>query len=351
MIIESLTLKNFRSHNYASFDFKNGINVITGPNACGKTTVVEAIYYLSLARSFRANDDDNLIQVGKERSDIEAIVRNGSLKRNIHIVIDKNFKKIFVNDKPVKRLSELAKINNVIVFEPKDVLFFKDNPRIRRSFIDISISKQSPSYFDYISRYDKVLKERNELLKQDNVDKVLLETTTEMLIKLSGPIVSYRQMYLKNINDILNQVIKEISNKNMELVVVYRPFVPYTKEFNKNALELFAKSQDNDIRKKSTNVGIHREDIRVNLNGKDVASFASQGENRLIALALKLSPYFLIENSGDRPIIILDDAMSELDELHQKKLIAFIKKFEQVFITATRLEIKGASHYQIKENK
>ena len=351
MIIKSLTLKNFRNHNYLTYEFKPGVNVLTGSNGAGKTNVIEALYYLSLARSFRLNDSEGLIEKGKDHAQIDAEFSEGNLNRKIRVVITENGHQIFINNKPATKVSDLAKIVNVILFEPKDVLLFRGSPKARRNFLDISLSKKSASYLDYISRYEKVLKERNELLKGENVDKTLLDTTTEMLVKLSDPIVTYRQMYVKDINDILNKITRALAGVETNLEVVYKPFVDNTVDFESKALEAFKRAEESDLRKKVTSIGIHREDFSVNLNGRDVGEFGSQGENRIAALALKLSPYFLIEDKDKRPIIALDDVMSELDQEHRLRLVNFVKKFEQVFITATRLEINGASHYQIKKKK
>ena len=351
MIVKNITVKGFRNHDYLTYDFNPGINVITGPNAAGKTNIVEAIYYLSLARSFRLNDSEGLIQKGKDHAEIDAEVIEGDIKRKVRIVIMPNGHQIFINGKPATKVSDLAKIVNVILFEPKDVLLFRGSPRARRNFLDISLSKKSPNYLDYISRYEKVLRERNELLKGENVDKTLLDTTTEMLVKLSGPIVAYRQIYVKDINDILNKITRALTGEENKLEIIYKPFVENSVDFETKALEAFKRAEESDLKKKVTSIGVHREDFSVNLNGRDIGEYGSQGENRIAALALKLSPYFLIEDKDKRPIVALDDVMSELDQNHRLRLIAFIKKLEQVFITATRLEINGASHYQIKKKK
>ena len=351
MIIKSLTIKGFRNHDYLSYDFNSGLNILTGPNGAGKTNVVEALYYLSLARSFRLNDSEGLIKKGKEHAEIYAEVAEGELLRKIRILLTPNGHQIFINGKSVSKVSDLAKIVNVILFEPKDVLLFRGSPRARRNFLDISLSKKSPSYLELITRYEKVLKERNELLKGEKVDKTLLDTTTEMLVKLSSPIVAYRQVYVKDINDILNKITRALTGEEAQLEIVYKPFVENTPDFENKAMEAFKHSEESDLRRKVTTIGVHREDFSVNLNGRDVGEFGSQGENRIAALSLKLSPYFLIEGKDKRPIIALDDVMSELDQNHRLRLISFLKKFEQVFITATRLEITGASHYQIKKKK
>lgn len=349
MIVKSLTLKNFRNHDYLSYDFTSGLNILTGPNGAGKTNIVESLYYLSLARSFRVNDDDDLIKKGKDKAEIDAVVSEGDINRKIRIIISKEGRQVFVNNKPVSKLSELSRCMNVVLFEPKDVMLFRGSPRERRNFLDISISKKSNPYLDYISRYDRVLKERNEILKGNTVDKILLDTTTEMLVKLSGPIVSYRQMYVKDINDILIKITRALTGEDNKIEVIYKPFVEYNQDFQKNALEAFKRAEESDLKKKVTSIGIHREDISVALNGRDIGEFGSQGENRIAALALKLSPYFLIEDKDKRPIVALDDVMSELDQTHRQRLITFLKKFEQVFITATRLEVDESNHYQLKK--
>ena len=349
MIIRTLSLKNFRNHSYLSYDFSPNLNILTGQNAAGKTNVVEAIYYLSLARSFRTSEDVDLIQRGKDAAEINAVTEEGELKRKIRVVITENSKQIFINGKKISKISELSKCMNVILFEPKDVMLFRGSPKARRNFLDISLSKQSQPYLDYITRYNKVLRDRNELLKGDNVDPVLLETTTEMLAKLSGPIVSYRQMYVKDINDILIKITRALTGEEGKLEIIYKPFVEYGKEFQKNALEAFKKAEERDLRAKATTLGIHREDFSVSLNGRDIGQFGSQGENRIVSLALKLAPYFLIEDKDKRPVVVLDDVMSELDLSHRQRLIRFVKKFGQVFITATKLEVEGAAQYTIKK--
>ena len=351
MIFKSIILKGFRNHDYLAYDFKPGLNVITGPNGVGKTNVIEAMYYFSLARSFRLNDSDGLIKKGKEQAEIYTEIQEGDLIRKIRILIGEKKRVILINGKAVSRVLDLAKIVNVILFEPKDVLLFRGSPKTRRDFLNISLAKKSHSYLDYLSRYEKVLRERNELLKAEKIDKTLLDTTTEMLVKLSGPIVSYREMYVKDINDILNKITRALTGEDNKLEVIYKPFIESSVNFEEKALEAFKRTEESDLKKKVTTIGVHREDFTVLLNGRDIGEYGSQGENRIAALALKLSPYFLIEDKDKRPVVVLDDVMSELDQNHRLRLIAFLKKFEQVFITATRLEVAGASQYQIKKKK
>ena len=347
MLIKRIGLKNFRNHQFLSFEFSDHLNVLTGLNAVGKTNIVEAIYYLSLGRSFRTSEDVDLIKKNHERAEIDATILEGELTRKIKIIITKTGRMVMINGKNISKLSELSKCVNVILFQPKDVMLFSGPPRDRRNFLDIAISKKSSIYLDYISRYDKVLKERNDLLKMDKVDQTLLDVTTELMVKLSGSIISYRQMYVKDINDILNKITRALTGEKGRFELKYYPFVPYDADYQENAKKAFKRAEESDFKHKQTSIGIHREDISINLNGRDIATFGSQGENRIAALALKLSPYFLIEDKDKKPIIVLDDVMSELDHNNQERLIKFLRKFNQVFITGTKLDIPDCNHLEI----
>ena len=168
MFVKSLSVRNFRNHTYKDLEFSPGLNLISGVNASGKTNIVEAIYYLSLARSFRGVDDEDIIYRSSEYAEIDSLVVEGSLKRKIHIIITKKGRSVLVNGKKVSKLSDLSKCVNVLLFEPKDVLLFRGTPKERRNFLDINLSKQFPIYLEYISRYEKALRQRNELLKSGN---------------------------------------------------------------------------------------------------------------------------------------------------------------------------------------
>lgn len=349
MIIKNISLTNFRNYNNQTYDFSNNLNIITGPNGSGKTNLVEAIYYLSLSKSFRSNQDDILIENGKEHAEISATISEGEINKKIVIDITKDGKRILINNKPITKLSELASITNIVLFEPKDVLLFKGSPKARRNFLDISLSKTNQMYFEYLLRYEKALKQRNDLLKEANPDETMLEVTTEMLVKLSGPIISYRQSYVDCVNQVLSKIVKSITNEKLDARIVYKPYVEYDLDFQNNAYKLFENNRNLDLIRKSTSIGVHREDFVMMVNGHNIAEYGSQGENRIIALALKLSPYFLIKDKDKKPIVILDDVMSELDKYHQSRLIEFLKKMNQVFITGTNLEVTGASRYHIKK--
>jgi DNA replication and repair protein RecF len=348
MNISKLHIINFRSYHNQQFTFKKGVNVLVGDNGVGKTNVVEAIHYLSLARSFRGTDDKDLIKKETELAEINATVNQGDIVKQIKILITKNGRKVFINGKPINKISELSNAVNVIVFEPKDVMMFRGLPKVRRNFIDISLSKKSPVYLEYISRYEKLLKKRNDILKSDNVNITLLEANTELLIQTSETIVNYRVAYMKDINDILNKITRALAHEDIKIDVIYKPYITPNQNFYQDAKNAYKRALESDLRNKATTIGIHREDFYINLNGREIGTFGSQGENRLVALALKLTPYFLIEDEDKKPIVVLDDVMSELDTPHQKRLLEFIQKFDQVFITTTKLINDNVNSYQIK---
>lgn len=351
MIIRKLVLRDFRSYGSADVDFEKGINVVVGDNAEGKTNIVEAIHYLSLARSFRTSEDDDLIKEGSQLAVIEAEVVEGLTKKKINVMLTSSGKKVMCNNKVVSRLSELSELVNVIVFEPPRVLLFKESPKARRDFLDISLSKQSSIYLEIITKYERALRERNELLKSEKPNLTQLGAITDILIEIAEKIVRYREMYVEQVNKVLSKIVTSIRGEKEVARIKYQPFVRADTDYQTNAKSAFSKALDGDLRKKVTSIGPHREDFKMSLNGRDVAKYGSQGENRVLALALTLSPYFLIEDKDKRPIVVLDDVMSELDAENQERLLTFLTKFEQVFITSTSFEVANAVVYEVKNHK
>ena len=351
MRISQISLKNFRGYNSLQLTFKNGINVLVGKNGAGKTNLLEAIHYLSFAKSFRQVEDIELIQKGESRAIIHASVFENTKKTNIDVRIDEKGKKILINDKNINKLSSLNKITNVIIFEPKDVMIFKDSPRYRRNYLDINISKINPVYSDELSQVDKLLKERNETLKQDKVDLTQLEIITNQLIDQEKTIIEMRSRFVTMLNEVISKVVNTLKGDKDKVKIIYFPYIKLDENYQNNALKLYKDNLENDLKRKATNIGVHREDFILNLNGENIAIKGSQGENRLMALALKLSPYFLVENKDKHPIVALDDVMSELDINHQKRLIEFLRKLDQVFITSTNLYIKDASVYEVDNHQ
>lgn len=351
MFVQKLVLRNFRNYDYLDLQFSPKLNVIVGNNGVGKTNIVEGIQFLSLARSFRTLNSTDLIKEKRQFATIEARVVESTTTKDIVAILTPTSKKISCNNKQIKRISDLSELVNVIVFEPKDSRMFSDSPLIRRNFLDVNLSKKSSIYLSNLMVYEKLLKERNTILKLDKIDMTQLNVVTKRLVDVSEDISKYRSMYICEINRVLSKVISQIKGSNQIAEIKYHPFVKCDEHFKENALRAYGRALKGDIKRKITSVGIHREDYTMMLNDKDISSFGSQGENRIAVIALKLAPFFLIEDKDKRPIIVLDDVMSELDEEHKNRLIAFLRKFEQVFITSTTTNVNNASIFEVYTNQ
>jgi DNA replication and repair protein RecF len=347
MIISKIELQNFRSYDHLSLEFEKKMNIILGKNGVGKTNLVEAIHYLSLARSFRTHDDKLLIKKNEPFAKIKAWIEQDDFTKEVEILISGAGKKIMINHKQIQKISQLSSIINVIVFEPKDVLIFDDTPKVRRKFLDIALSKHFPHYMEDLYRYEYLLKERNDLLKGSSIDKTHLMVLTKQLVEASYPIIVARSKYLDMINQVIAKIITAIKGESFKLQLKYAPYIHVKMNFIEEATALFTQTVESDIRRKMTQVGIHREDFVIMYQDRAIASFGSQGENRLAALALKLSPYFLIEDKEARPIIVLDDVLSELDEATQRRLIQFLEKMHQVFVTSTHYPLPTPNAYDV----
>ena len=352
MILIRLQLSSFRGYERLDLGFGPGITAVVGENAAGKTNLVEAIQFLSLARSFRTNDDAVLIQDGKNVAVIDATLSEGALTRNIRIELSKDAKKVYVNGNPIRRLSELSRLVNVIEFSPSDVSLFCGSPSERRSFLDISLSKQSLDYFRLISNYGRLLKQRNAVLKQTAPDLNLLDVLTDQMIEVEEFIVRYRNQYCDSLSHQLPGLLGRLRGAETEAELVYRPFVRGDADsFAKRAKKAYEASRESDLAHKTTSIGVHREDFSLKVHGVDIATHGSQGENRLAVLALKLCPYFLIEDEALKPILVLDDVTSELDAERVKNLMDLLREFQQAFVTTTQLSIEGATYVDVASNK
>ena len=351
MIVEEIKLQQFRNYNNQKARFTKGINMILGKNGAGKTNLVEAIYYLSFARSFRTNDHRDLIMQNKEFACIESLIRIEDQSQMVKMVISNDGQRIQINRRDITKLSELATLINVIVFEPRDVNFFQVSPKIRRSFLNMQLSKLSTKYLEACSACARLTKERNAILKSSNVNKTHLGIVTNQLIEASYEVCVKRKEFIAKLEPLMNKTLKAISNSIERVVSIkYSPFVEFDnkEEYFTKAKNAFKETLENDLRQKVTTIGVHREDFSVFLNGGLIDVYGSQGEKRMCAIALKLAPYFLVDDKEKRPIIVLDDVLSELDNKHQERLLAFLEKFNQVFITGTETEIEcNASLYEV----
>ena len=351
MILTHLELRNFRSYPSLSLDFSEGANLILGPNGAGKTNLAEAIAYLSWPRSWRTNEEKDLIREKESNASILARVEEGPLKREILIELGPDGKKVFLNGKPLRKLTELNRTLNVLLFTPQDVAIFQGPPSERRSFMDLTLAKQSKDYLTLLLRQNRLLKQRNALLKSQSPDRALLEVLTNQLIEVQHPIVRYRTMFVESANAILPGVLASLRGEKAPCALSYRPFVKDDGSYQEKAKKAYSDALEGDLLHKSTSVGIHREDFSLKFQGKDISTQGSQGENRLCALALKLVPFFLVEEEAKKPICVLDDVLSELDPRNAERLLSYIGGLGQTFLTATHASLQGASIYEVADHK
>ena len=199
--------------------------------------------------------------------------------------------------------------------------------------------------------FEKLLRERNAILKSDIVDKIQLKVVTDQMIDVEETICKYRAAYVNEINNILSKLITKLKGENQTAQLVYMPFMKIDDKFKSSCARAYESNVESDVKHRMTQLGIHREDIKMILNGKDISEQGSQGENRIAVIALKVAPFFLIEDRAQKPIVILDDVMSELDDDHKKRLLTFVREdLEQVFITTTKTNIKDASVYEVSQH-
>lgn len=350
MNLTRLALRNFRTYSSLQIEFAPGINLILGPNASGKTNLAEAVYYLSLARSWRTPTDRALIKDDEAMAEIAADLMEGDLHRSLEFQLSKEGKRIRLNHKPVRRLSDLCKVANVVLFAPSDVGLFAGAPAERRSYLDIAISKQSNDYFALISRYSHLLKERNAALKATIPNVELIRTFAQQMAELTAPIISYRMMFVSSLNEVLPTIYGRLSGQTAACKAVYRPFIKGNDISPERVNDEFEAALDGDLAHRATGIGVHREDFGLTLNGDDIAVYGSQGENRTAVIALKLAPYFLVESPAKKPIAVLDDVTSELDSDRVHRLFELLRGLGQVFVTATELDIEGASIIDVASN-
>ncbi len=350
MILLSLSLRDFRSYPSLSLDFDPKLNVIEGPNGEGKTNLVEAIYYLSLARSWRSSVAIPLIRSGADDALIEARLAEGNLRRDVGILITPGGRQENLNGKPLRRQSELSRLVNVILFAPEDTALFKGPPSERRNFLDVSLAKQSLDYLSLLGKYDRLLVERNAALKKDRPSRPYLEVLTEELIAVSEPIARDRRLYLQELTKALRELTGALYGSPRDARLVYHPFIK-EEAWKEAAKKAYTKTLETDILHKGTSLGIHREDYSLVLEGKDVALYGSEAENRLAALALKLAPAFLVEDEGRKPLVILDDVYSELDAAHAANLTRLLPRLGQCFVTAAALALPEATHITVQNHQ
>jgi len=337
MIVKSLKLKNFRNYDLLNLEFDPSTNIFYGDNAQGKTNILESIYLSGTTKSHRGTKDKDMIQFGQDEAHIETIVEKRGIPFNIDIHLKKNSPKgIAINKIPIKKASELFGIINIVFFSPEDLNIIKNGPSERRRFIDLELSQLDKLYLSDLSNYNRIVNQRNKLLKDLYDRKDLIETLDIwdlQLVLYGNRVMERRKQFISQINDIVGKVHEKLTGGRETLTLLYEPGVKG--ESFERALLM---NRERDMKMKSTSVGPHRDDICFMSGDLDIRKFGSQGQQRTAALSLKLSEIELVRQEiKDTPILLLDDVLSELDKHRQNYLLDSIKDV-QTLITCTGLD-------------
>lgn len=341
MQIKKLFLQNFRNYERETFTFDGGLNVLFGKNAQGKTNCAEAVFYLCTGASLRIRHDKQLIKMGEEQAIITAEAENKYGNVTLQAIIRETGREIRVNGSKINKNAELMGHVNSVFFSPGELRLIQDGPDERRRFMNLSISQTSPAYYTALLRYNKILDQRNALLKNPDVSLVLdtLPIWDEQLCKYAAVIIKKRVEFLQKLAP-KAQSMHAFLTDNAEVLEVKLEgeYKGDEDEIAKTLLRRLSNGYEKDLRLGFTTVGPHRDDLSVRISGADAKSYASQGQTRTCALALKLSELQIFKDiSGESPILILDDVMSELDLPRRKKLLQCIDGV-QTLLTCTHAE-------------
>ncbi len=337
MYIKEIELKDFRNYESLDAQFHKNVNIFLGQNAQGKTNLLESIYITSMGKSFRTGKDRDMIKFGSDFFRVKTTaVKEDELI--VDIAVNQDGKKgIKVDGIKAKKMSDLLENIYIVIFSPEDLRIVKDEPEKRRKFIDRELCQIKPSYFLALNQYKKVLAQRNAYLKEYDINESILDIWDLQLAEYGSKIIEQRTEFIKKLNIISSRIHKDITNKKEELEVIYEPNIEYCKNLQEIYYKELQLSRGNDIRRRTTGRGPHKDDLKLLSNGIDIRNFGSQGQQRTAALSLKLSEIKLIEEeTGENPVLLLDDVLSELDRERQNYLINSLED-TQVFITTTEI--------------
>ncbi len=341
MVVKKLTLKNFRNYEEETFVFDEGLNVLTGKNAQGKTNCAEAVFYLCTGSSLRIRHDRQLIRRGAERAFItaEAVSRFGTF--TLGASIGENGRELFFNENKVRRSVDFLGNMKSVFFSPGELRLIQDGPDERRRFLNLSISQTSREYASALLRYQRILEQRNNLLKERDAGPVFetLPVWDEQLALYAARIAVARREYLKELSALAADIHGELTDGAETLALAPdRNYSGDEGEVAERLKEELAANYERDLRLGYTSVGPHRDDVKISIDGADARGFCSQGQARTAALSMKLAEVAVFTRlAGEPPVLILDDVMSELDLPRRKKLLARVKDL-QVILTCTHAE-------------
>lgn len=360
MVVKEVKLQNFRNYKQEEVTFHPKVNIFTGQNAQGKTNLLESIYIMSLGKSFRSNKDSDLIGFGEPYSSAKLRYFKEDQENQIELLFSEEGKAIKIDGVKAQKTSDLLEHFYTVIFSPEDLKIVKDEPEKRRKFMDRELCQLKPVYYRNLGNYKKSLMQRNALLKKENIEEELLAVWDKSLVQYGSKLMVERYQFLEKLKQISRELHQKITGGKEDLDLEYESSIPYHNDFEKlqeTFFERLSQERRKDQYKGNTGVGPHKDDIKLTINGIDIRSFGSQGQQRTAALSLKLAEVRLIQQTiGEDPVLLLDDVLSELDEERQRFLIGSLTDV-QLFITTTELgdtvlnEIKEGEIFLIKQGR
>lgn len=337
MFVESLALENYRNYQHLSIQLSPGINIFYGDNAQGKTNILEALYMCATTKSHRGSKDREMLRFGMDDAHMRLILSRENVGHKIDMHLKKNKAKgIAIDGIPIRKSGELFGLIHMICFSPEDLSMIKNGPGERRRFLDMELCQLNRVYLHDISNYNKIVNQRNNLLKQIGFDfslKDTLDIWDAQMVSYGRRVIEARTAFIQKLNEWVGPIHSRLTGHKEQLVIVYQPSAA-ADDFERH----LAERREHDIRMKMSGTGPHRDDFLFMVQGIDIRKFGSQGQQRTAALSLKLAEIELVKQViHDQPVLLLDDVLSELDSSRQNYLLECIKDIQTV-ITCTGLD-------------
>lgn len=344
MHLTDLTMNCFRNYDRQHVTLSPEVNVFCGENGQGKTNALEAIALLAIGKSHRSVKDKDLIKWKADQASVEGVIALSRGNRNLRLELGQAGRKAFINRVQQTKMTDFIGHFQVVLFAPEDLQLVKGGPRERRRFIDVELGQTQPLYLHHLANYNRVLQQRNKLLKDGVMDEAYLTSFDEQLIEYGSQVVHRRLGFLEKLNPVASAVYAEISQGREAFQFQYistlakKNIHPDIRQIRTLFERSLMDKRQTDFRMGYTTVGPHRDDLQLFLDGQDVQSFASQGQQRTIALSLRLAEIdFIYDEIGDYPVLLLDDVLSELDDKRQRNLVFSMSQKVQTIITTTTL--------------
>lgn len=364
MICTNIKTLNFRNSLEADVNFTDGVNVLVGNNAQGKTNLLEAVYMFSLGKSFRAAKESDMVNFDMNEAKVSLTYRENSRSdlQNITMKIGKNRRRVIeINGLKIGKLSEMIGAFRAVLFCPEHLSLVKEGPSMRRSYLDVAISQFRPVYLRSLQRYYAILEQRNKLIKGAEEDRRLFDSTVDIwsaqLAHEAAIIASYREKYVKLVHNAVSDIIKDMSGERELVEISYSGSgkLESYEDLHANEerfLKLLTENHDREIGAGATLWGIHKDDIDIKINSKEARKFASQGQQRSIALALKLAEGEICrQETGDFPVLLLDDVLSELDMVRRDFLLSSVSGRQVIMTTCEDIDLGNVNKITVENGK